>query len=136
MAEDANHKKPGVVLIHGTDWNGGDAGQVIGETQDIANAGFFAASVWYELAPNFFTAEGYIPGQPCHETDGTNPGERMKLEINDIKNYVKAMRADSRCNGWVAVVGGSPVRLTRLRSHWTRMRHPMAVGRTGAKRPR
>ena len=24
-----------------------------------------------------------------------------------MKNYVKAMRADPRCNGWVAVVGGS-----------------------------
>lgn len=31
----------------------------------------------------------------------------MTLEVNDIKNYVKAMRADPRCNGWVAVVGGS-----------------------------
>ena len=31
----------------------------------------------------------------------------MNLEVNDIKNYVKAMRADPRCNGWVAVVGGS-----------------------------
>jgi hypothetical protein len=104
---DANHKKPGVLVIHGTNWNAGDAGQVVGETQAIADAGFFAASVWYELAPNFFTAEGYIPHQPCHETDGTNPGDRMKQEVNDIKNYVKAMRADSRCNGWVAVVGGS-----------------------------
>ena len=31
----------------------------------------------------------------------------MKLEVDDIKNYVKAMRADPRCNGWVGVVGGS-----------------------------
>jgi pimeloyl-ACP methyl ester carboxylesterase len=104
---DSNQAKPAVLLIHGTGWNGGDAGQVIGQTRDIANAGFFAASVWYELAPNFFTAEGYIPDQPCHESDGTDPGWRMNLEVNDIKNYVKAMRADSRCNGWVAVVGGS-----------------------------
>jgi len=29
------------------------------------------------------------------------------VRAGDIKNYVKAMRADSRCNGWVAVVGGS-----------------------------
>jgi hypothetical protein len=104
---DSNQAKPGVLLIHGTGWNGGDAGQVVGQTREIANAGFFAASVWHELAPNFFTAGGYIPGQPCHESDGTDPGWRMNLEVNDIKNYVKAMRADSRCNGWVAVVGGS-----------------------------
>ena len=31
----------------------------------------------------------------------------MTLEVNDIKSAVKAMRADPRCNGWVAVVGGS-----------------------------
>ena len=31
----------------------------------------------------------------------------MALEVDNIKNYVKAMRADSRCNGWVGVVGGS-----------------------------
>jgi hypothetical protein len=105
---DPNNPKPGVLLIHGTNWNAGDAGQIIGEAQAIATAGFFAASVEYELAPNIDTAGGYIPGQPCHELDGTDAGWRMNLEVNDIKNYVKAMRADSRClNGWVAVVGGS-----------------------------
>ena len=31
----------------------------------------------------------------------------MNQEVSDIKNYVKAMRADSRCTGWVGVVGGS-----------------------------
>jgi len=105
---DANHKKPGVIVIHGTNWNAGEAADNAGQTQQIAErGGFFAASVWYELGPNVDTAEGYIPNQPCHETDGTNAGDRMKLEVNDIKNYVKAMRADPRCNGWVAVVGGS-----------------------------
>jgi hypothetical protein len=103
---DANHKKPGVLVIHGT-WHAGSATDVLGETQDIANAGFFAAAVFFELAPNDDTAEGYIPNQPCHLLDGTDPGWRMNLEVNDIKNYVKAMRADPRCNGWVAVVGGS-----------------------------
>jgi hypothetical protein len=94
-------------VIHGTNWNAGDAVQVVTESSEIANAGFFAAAVWYELAPNVSPAVGYIPGQPCHESDGTDPGWRMNLENNDIKTYVKAMRADSRCNGWVAVVGGS-----------------------------
>jgi hypothetical protein len=31
----------------------------------------------------------------------------MNLEVSDIENAIKAMRADSRCNGFVAVVGGS-----------------------------
>ncbi|MFL6414421.1 MAG: hypothetical protein ACJ74Y_01970 [Bryobacteraceae bacterium] len=103
---DASHKKPGVLVIHGT-WHAGSATDVLGETQDIANAGFFAAAVFFELAPNEDTAAGYIPGQPCHQLDGTDPGWRMNLEVNDIKNAVRAMRADPRCNGWVAVVGGS-----------------------------
>jgi len=96
-----------VLVIHGSGWNGGSAQDHVGQTREIANAGFFAATVWYELAPNEDTAKGYIPGQPCHELDGTTPGWRMNLEVNDIKNAVKAMRADPRCNGWVAVVGGS-----------------------------
>ncbi len=104
---DINNRKPGVLVIHGSGWNAGSAQDHVGQTRDIANAGFFAASVFYELAPNPDTVEGYIPDQPCHELDGTTPGWRMNVEVNDIKNYVKAMRADSRCNGWVAVVGGS-----------------------------
>jgi acetyl esterase/lipase len=105
---DVNNPKPGVLVIHGQNFNAGDAGDVAGETREIANAGpFFAASVWYELAPNADTPRGYIPGQPCHDLDGTDPGWRMNLEVNDIKNAVRAMRADRRCNGWVAVVGGS-----------------------------
>jgi hypothetical protein len=103
---DGNHPKPGVLVIHGT-WHAGSATDVLGETQDIANAGFFAASVFFELAPNPTPVDGYIPGQPSHELDGTTAGWRMNLEVNDIKNYVNAMRADARCNGWVAVVGGS-----------------------------
>ena len=102
-----SHAKPGVLVIHGGGWNGGSAENNVGQTRDIANAGFFAASVFYELAPNDNTVNGYIPGQPSHELDGTTPGWRMNLEVNDIKNAVKAMRADPRCNGWVGVVGGS-----------------------------
>jgi pimeloyl-ACP methyl ester carboxylesterase len=58
--------------------------------------------VFYELAP-----PNYIPGQPCHGDDGTDPGWRMALETNDIKALVRALRADPRCNGKVGVVGGS-----------------------------
>ena len=105
---DANHKKPGVIVIHPTGWNAGRAEDVAGKAREIANAGgFFAAAVYYELAPNDNIPEGYIPGQPSHEFDGTDPGWRMKLEVDDIKNYIRAMRADPRCNGWVGVVGGS-----------------------------
>jgi hypothetical protein len=50
----------------------GSATDVLRETQDIANAGFFVAAVFFELAPNDDTAEGYIPNQPCHQLDGTD----------------------------------------------------------------
>lgn len=35
------------------------------------------------------------------------PDFRMHLEVHDLENAIKAMRADPRCNGFVAVVGGS-----------------------------
>ncbi len=114
---DEFHKKPGVIVIHPTNWNAGYAGQVAGEAEDLSEAGFFAAAVWYELAPNADIAAspapvpgaGYIPGQPCHEDDNPDniAGWRMIQQTNDIKNYINAMRADPRCNGWVGVVGGS-----------------------------
>ena len=104
---DANHPKPGVLVIHGNGWNAGSALDNLGQTRDIADAGFFAATVFYELAPNDETVEGYIPGQPPHGLDGTDPGWRMNQQVNDVESAVKAMRADPRCNGWVAVVGGS-----------------------------
>jgi hypothetical protein len=104
---DYSQKKPGVILIHPDSFDAGAADDIMTKVQEVANAGFFAASVYYELAPNNQPAVGYIPNQPCHEDDGTAPGWRMTLEVNDIKNAVKAMRADQRCNGWVAVLGGS-----------------------------
>jgi hypothetical protein len=104
---DYQHRKPGVLLVHAHNFNGGSADQLLKQTQQLADAGFFAASVYYELAPNPNVPAGYIPNQPCHEDDGTNAGWRMNLEVNDIKNAIKAMRADARCNGFVAVVGGS-----------------------------
>jgi hypothetical protein len=129
---DTNHRKPGVLVIHGT-WHAGSAEDVLGQVRDIAKAGFFAAGVFFELAPNPNPVEGYIPGQPSHELDGQDPGWRMTLEVNDIKNYVKAMRADSRCNGWVGVVGGSAGGVMRLRLPSIRIlpETTVMIGRTG-----
>jgi hypothetical protein len=104
---DYSTKKPGVILIHPHSFDAGTPDDVLEKIEDLANAGFFAASAYYELAPNDTTISGYIVGQPCHDNDGTDAGWRMTLEINDIKNAIKAMRADARCNGWVAVLGGS-----------------------------
>ena len=109
----SSHPKPGVLVIHGSGWNGGCATDNLGQTQDIANAGFFAASVFYELAPNEETAEGYIPNQPSHELDGTTAGWRMNLEVNDIKNAVRAMRAIRVVMAGSELWVGQPVQLTQ-----------------------
>jgi homoserine acetyltransferase len=57
----------------------------------------------------------------------------MNLEVSDIKNAVKAMRADPRCNGWVAVVGGSAGGTHAITVALIRTRHPETFGRTGFK---
>ena len=98
-------RKPAVMVIHPGNWNAysGDSGLTPGVAADIANTGeFFVVSVWFELAP-----PGYIPGQPCHYLDDSAPGSRMKQTVDDIKALVCALRADPRCNGKVAVLGGS-----------------------------
>ena len=94
--------KPAVMLIHGGNWNAGDAFDLVQVGNDISAAGYFVVSVFYELAP-----PNYIPDQPCHLLDGTAPGWRMAQQINDIKALVGALRTDPRCNGKVGVVGGS-----------------------------
>ncbi|MEP6871603.1 MAG: hypothetical protein ABI939_07085 [Anaerolineaceae bacterium] len=58
------------------------------------------------MASNPTIIDGYIPGQPCHYT-GSDPNAQYNTELDDIKNAVKAMRADSRCNGWVGILGAS-----------------------------
>ena len=94
--------RPGVLLIHPGNWNVGSAFDIVQAGNDIAAAGYFVVSVFYELAP-----PGYIYKQPCHEDDVDEPGWRMALETNDIKALVRALRNDPRCNGKVGVVGGS-----------------------------
>jgi acetyl esterase/lipase len=94
---------PGVIVIHGGGWSTGNALQISGVAQYIAAAGYHVVSVEYELARC-----GLIPGQPPHDQDynGTLP-DMVTRQTNDIKAIVNALRADSRCNGKVGVVGGS-----------------------------
>jgi acetyl esterase/lipase len=45
---------------------------------------------------------------PCHEDDDPTPGSMVTRQINDIKAFVVALRADTaHCNGTIGVVGGS-----------------------------
>jgi hypothetical protein len=96
---------PTVVVAHAGGFKTGgtqDPGpeQVAGDFQRI---GYLAISVTYRLAPC-----NVIQGQHCH--DGTPDGiasGRLDQQTNDMKAQVRAARAHSLSNGWVAIVGGS-----------------------------
>jgi acetyl esterase/lipase len=94
---------PAVIVIHGGGFRAGSAFDGDGMLQacaDLAANGFYVVSVNYELAPC-----GLIPGQPLH-TD--NASGRPPNQSNDIKAFVKALRADfTHHNGKIGVVGGS-----------------------------
>ncbi len=88
---------PAVLIIHGGGFNEGtpdSSGQSVVCAQDMAAAGYIAFSIEYRLAP-----PGSLPGQV---SDGRFPDQS-----DDVKLAIRTARADSRCNGQVAGVGGS-----------------------------
>lgn len=95
---DASHKKPGVIVIHPTNWNAGRAEDVAGKAREISYAGFFAAAVYYELAPNDDIAKGYIPGQPSHELDGMDAGSWRSTILRTILRRCAPIRVATA--GW------------------------------------
>src|SRR5207245_3345683 len=86
---------PFVLLIHGGGFKAGDTHLPFNAcAQDVVNAGYFAASIEYRLAP-----PGHLLGQM---SDGRFPDQP-----NDIELAAMAARADPRCNGEVFAIGGS-----------------------------
>jgi acetyl esterase/lipase len=104
-----------VLVVHGGSWIEGDPYQinVEGVAERISQSGFWVFSPDYRLAPC-----GKIPGQPPHDGSPTptpsgtptptpNPSGRPPEQTDDIVSAVRAARADSRCNGKVAIVAAS-----------------------------
>jgi acetyl esterase/lipase len=86
---------PFVLLIHGGGFKAGDTHLPFNAcAQDVVNAGYFAASIEYRLAP---------PGQLLGQTSD----DRFPDQTNDIELAAAAARADFRCNGKVFAIGGS-----------------------------
>lgn len=67
--------------------------------QDMANRGYYVYYAGYRLAPC-----GLIKGQDCHDDPSSG---RPPQQTDDVKAFVKAAKADSHCNGKLAVIGGS-----------------------------
>jgi acetyl esterase/lipase len=92
---------PAVLLLHGGGFHSGSPRMPIvhGVAQDLQAQGYIVFSATYRLAPC-----GVIKEQPDH----TNPASgRPPEQTDDIKSLTRAIRADSRCSGFVAVLGGS-----------------------------
>ena len=88
---------PAVVIIHGGGFTDGaptSSAESVTIGFDLADAGYLALSTLYRLAP-----PGMVPGQV---STGCAP-----QQYDDIKLAVQAARADPRCDGHVAVLGGS-----------------------------
>jgi acetyl esterase/lipase len=68
--------------------------------QDLVAAGYYVFVADYRLAPC-----GLIKGQTCHITDESSG--RPPQQTNDVKAIMRAARADTHCNGFVGIVGGS-----------------------------
>lgn len=102
--------------------------------QDLADNGYYVFVASYRLAPC-----GQIEGQPCHINDATTG--RPPQQTNGVKAEIRAIRADSRFNGKIGVVGGSgggshalfSVLDTSTSSTWNpSLRPDCAVGLSGA----
>ena len=96
---------PGVIVIHGGNWNSGNALQDQGACRDLAAAGYYVVSVDYEL-----DRCGFIQNQNCHDQDydGSLPDDLVTRQTNDIKAFVVALRNDSHVDhNKIGVVGGS-----------------------------
>lgn len=94
---------PCILLVHPGGFHTGSMyGNVLNMVaQELAAAGYYTLVVSYRLAPC-----DVIKGQPCHDND-PNTG-RPPQQTDDIKAELRAIRADTtRCNGKVAIVGGS-----------------------------
>lgn len=94
---------PGIVLIHGSNWNKGESHQIQGEARDLARAGYYVVSINYELTPC-----GYIPFQQCHDNDTQTPGWWVGRQADDVKAFITALRDSGKVDpNKIGIVGGS-----------------------------
>lgn len=99
--EPPNHKGPIVVLLHEGGFYTGNifSRRLADPIADLAAAGYYVFVVAYPLAPC-----GLVKGQPCH-TDSSSG--RPPQQTDAVKTFIRAARADSHYDGFLAVVGGS-----------------------------
>jgi len=88
---------PTVLVMHGGGYKTGSRGPYF-VAQDLQAAGFLALAADYRLAPTHTT----MPQQVDPPSDGRPP-----QQTTDMQTAIRAARADSQCNGQVAIVGFS-----------------------------
>ncbi len=94
---------PGIVMVHGSGFNGGESHQIHGQAQDLADHGYYVVSINYELAPC-----GVIPSQQCHADDDPTPGWWVQRQSQNVEAFVTALRDSGQVNpNKIGIVGGS-----------------------------
>ncbi len=101
----SNGKGPAVLLLHEGHFAAGwiFSGLLDDPVEDLTKAGYYVFVAAYRQAPC-----GLVTGQACHaDTAEGRASGRPPQQTNDVKAFIRAMKADSRCNGKFGVVGGS-----------------------------
>lgn len=92
---------PAILLLHeghfATGWIFSELLDV--PIDDLRRAGYYVFVAAYRQAPC-----GTVTGQACHDVCSSG---RPPQQTNDVKAFIRAMKADGRCNGKFGVVGGS-----------------------------
>lgn len=96
-----------MLLLHEGSFHTGNifSGLLDNPTEDLTKAGYYVFVAAFRLAPC-----GLVKGQPCHndDTPENTASGRPPQQTDDVKAFIRAIRADSRCdNGRIGVVGGS-----------------------------
>ena len=101
----SNGKGPAVLLLHEGHFAAGwiFSGLLDDPVEDLTKAGYYVFVAAYRQAPC-----GLVTGQACHaDTAEGRASGRPPQQTNGMKAFIRAMKADSRCNGKFGVVGGS-----------------------------
>jgi acetyl esterase/lipase len=97
---------PGVLVIHGGNWNFGSPFLVATEKvcEELSTAGFWVFSGDYRLAPC-----NRIRGQPGHGTEADTPSGRPPEQTDDVMALMIAARNSPQCSGHKVGILGSSV---------------------------
>ena len=100
--EPTSHKGPIVLLLHEGEFDSGNIfSRLLTDPEtDLTAEGFYVFVPAWPLAPC-----GLIKGQACHANDPSSG--RPPQQTDAIKAFIRAARADSHYDGWIAIVGGS-----------------------------